>query len=460
MRAQLLHLSGPCRGRTITYAVPRVTVGSDPKCTAYLPDPHVAPQHARIDWIQDGCEFHLCRGEGRVFVNGNEVEEVILENEDELEFGVDGPKARFRIYVPNGAVCKPVRRMVEDARAVGRASGNSAATRSLTRDLFTQATMKLKVGFPLAVLATVGLSWLGAWWITRPSSAERQRTANMVTKEELEALRADQRTQSERLATLARTDATVRRIHEEWSRGVCLVHGVFRLQLADGSWFTMGGSEPYDIEYTGSAFLADAEGDIVTNRHVVVPWESLDEIAPLLEGGATPHFARLTATFPGRSPVDIPQASIRLDPQGMDVAVARLPAAAIAGIPVLPIAKEDRRDHDHAIVVGYPTGLGALLARADTQLVDRLRQQRASMTDAIAALAAADEVNPMINRGGISSIEDRVVTYDAPTTHGGSGGPVFAETGEVIAVNHAIQQGFTGANYGVPIRFARELLPH
>lgn len=82
------------------------------------------------------------------------------------------------------------------------------------------------------------------------------------------------------------------------------------------------------------------------------------------------------------------------------------------------------------------------------------------MSDAIDALSAAGEVSSIITQGSVSSIEDRVVTYDAATTHGGSGGPVFAESGEVIAVNHAIQQGFHGANYGVPIRFARELLPH
>jgi S1-C subfamily serine protease len=81
------------------------------------------------------------------------------------------------------------------------------------------------------------------------------------------------------------------------------------------------------------------------------------------------------------------------------------------------------------------------------------------MTDAIAALATAGQITPIITQGGISEQKEDMIVYDAATTHGGSGGPVFGGSGTVIAVNFAIQPGFTGANYGVPIRFAQELLP-
>ncbi|MFM1870775.1 MAG: hypothetical protein RL398_197, partial [Planctomycetota bacterium] len=111
------------------------------------------------------------------------------------------------------------------------------------------------------------------------------------------------------------------------------------------------------------------------------------------------------------------------------------------------------------IVVGYPTGLSALIARADTALVERLQAQDASMTEAIDALAEADEISPLLTQGVVSEVRADKVTYDAVTTHGGSGGPVFAGNGKVIAVNHAILQNYTGANFGVPVRFAAELLP-
>ena len=41
---------------------------------------------------------------------------------------------------------------------------------------------------------------------------------------------------------------------------------------------------------------------------------------------------------------------------------------------------------------------------------------------------------------------------------GASGGPVFNREGRVVAVNFGILHGFQSANFGVPIRYGRELL--
>ena len=54
MRAQLLFLSGPTRGRTVTYAEPVVAIGSAAECRARLLDHAVAPRHARIEFRDDG----------------------------------------------------------------------------------------------------------------------------------------------------------------------------------------------------------------------------------------------------------------------------------------------------------------------------------------------------------------------------------------------------------------------
>ena len=109
-------------------------------------------------------------------------------------------------------------------------------------------------------------------------------------------------------------------------------------------------------------------------------------------------------------------------------------------------------------MVGYPTGLAALLARASSDTLADLRQNAASTADAIEQLAAARQIKPVITLGVISNTEAHVIAYDAGTTSGGSGGPVFSNKGDVIAVNFAIQRNFAGNNLGVPIRYALELL--
>jgi S1-C subfamily serine protease len=459
MRAQLLHLSGPGRGRTITCESPVVSIGSAPDNVAVFDMPQVAPQHARIDYVESECAFHLRVLAGRVFVNGTEVEEVILQDEDRLEFGVDGPQARFSIYVPIGAACKPVRRMLADARAVGKVSGSVAATRTLTRDLFTQATMKLKVGFPVAVVAIAGLAFAGSWLGSREIESRRQ-SADSVTQAELAEMRERQRVQQEALAKLARQNATIGRIQKELSRGVCLMHGVYRLRQPDQNWLSVNGNDPFEIEYTGSGFLVSRAGHVVTNRHVVAPWLEEDALEPLIAAGARPEFVHLTATFPGRASIDVPMSGIHRRTDDLDVAVVQLDAAAVKDLPVLPMrtAPPDPEDQ-RAIVVGYPAGLAALLARADTGFVDALRQRQASMTDAITELAATNLITPVITQGVLGNVRERLLEYDAATWHGGSGGPVFDGSGQVIGVNYAILPSFSGTSYGVPIRFARELLP-
>lgn len=474
MRAQLLHLSGPLRGRTVTYEARVVRIGSAPDCDAVVEAPGVAGKHVQIEYVPEECQFHLKKRDGQTFVNGTEVEEVILQDGDQLELGSGGPVVRFRIYVPIGAACKPVRRMLTDARDVARVSGGAAATQTLTRDLLTHATPKLKVWFPIAVVGGAFLAgWLGGWIGGRPDGGvtraelealrkqqlEMLQVADTVKREDFEKLRQEQEKQQEDLARLARANATVRRIQKEWSRGVCLLHGIFRLRMPDGEWFQPDG-DPFEVEYTGSGFLVTAAGHVVTNRHVVAPWMEMQPVMRLVERGASPEFVRLTATFPGKAPIDVPVASIARRTDDLDVAVVQLLAESVAGVPLLPLHDGPvEGDDQRAIVVGYPTGLEVLLARADNQLVDELRRESASMTTAIAKLAATGQITPIITQGVVSNVQAQMLVYDASTTHGGSGGPVFDGDGEVIAVNFAILPDFSGANFGVPIRFAQELLP-
>lgn len=92
MRPQLLFLSGPRRGRTDTPSGLVVRIGTAVQ-KAHPPAAvrSVPPQHAEIVFGEAGCAFHLRVGDGEVFVDNQQVQEVILKLDDLIEFGVGGP---------------------------------------------------------------------------------------------------------------------------------------------------------------------------------------------------------------------------------------------------------------------------------------------------------------------------------------------------------------------------------
>jgi serine protease Do len=441
MRAQFVHLSGPRRGRTTTPAQRNVLVGSDPDARVrFAAGAHVAARHAEVAFDEHDCVFRLRALGGPVFVNRREVREVELADGDLREFGVGGPRLRFHAYAPPGAVCKPVRRMLADAGEVAEHAGVFAFTQSFTRDLLTHATWQLKVFFPLAVLAIVALvAWIAGWF-----------GANRPVRRILERERA--------------AAEAVARIHDELARGVCLIHGIVHFVDERGPTprFAQWQGERFEIEYTGSGFLVDrAHGLVMSNRHVLQPWTEDSRAQTLLDGGFAPRFAHFTVTFPGKQPVAVDALKVRTRSDELDVAVLEMPTELVADVPELRLStREPTLDRGHRVfVVGYPTGVRALLGKADRELYRRLvTGPDVTMTAIVDGLAQADFIRPLVTQGALADVTPSSLVYDAETTSGGSGGPVLTDDGSVIGVNYAILRDFNGSNFGVPARFAAELL--
>ena len=120
----------------------------------------------------------------------------------------------------------------------------------------------------------------------------------------------------------------------------------------------------------------------------------------------------------------------------------------------LPIPRRER-----VVLFGYPTGLNAMLARAEPELVSEVVSAATNTKELIAELAKRRAISPIITQGALNEVRERRLVYDAETTSGGSGGPVFGPDGSVVGVNFAVTRDFDGSNFGVPIRFARALLP-
>ena len=208
------------------------------------------------------------------------------------------------------------------------------------------------------------------------------------------------------------------------------------------------------IRVSGTGFIA-ADGVVATNRHVLQPWFEDDEDATLIRAGLHPRVEKILAFFPDRrDPIPLHDVSVSRD---TDLAVAHFVAPKDGDFHPIPLANSDATAGDPVVVVGYPLGVSAMLAKSPPKLYKRL----ASSRDTIAVaneLAAHSLIRPSATYGHLGDVVGEKLIYDAPTAQGGSGGPVFNGRGQVIAINAAYIDGFTGGTIGITVQKLKPLL--
>lgn len=207
----------------------------------------------------------------------------------------------------------------------------------------------------------------------------------------------------------------------------------------------------------GTGFLASRSGRVVTNRHVVEPWWRDSDSVALRSRGLVPRLVSLRAWFPGM--VEPAPLSVGAVSPKADVAVA---VASLAGRRIRPLPVELReipRPGQAVVLLGYPTALDGLLARLpDEEAAEVVVAAAADPSKVVAELARRGKIRPLATQGHLGDVLVDQLVYDAATTLGGSGGPLFSARGRVVGVNAAVMEGFAGANFGVPVRFAMDLL--
>jgi len=206
---------------------------------------------------------------------------------------------------------------------------------------------------------------------------------------------------------------------------------------------------------SGTGFVV-ADGLIATNRHVVQPWYEDPDDEARINGGAKPRIEKMVAFFPSMAK-SVTLFDVQVSPD-QDLAVARFtPTELMKKIHPIALAPEKPNAGDPVVVVGYPLGVSAMLAKSPSNVFSRL----ASKKDAIeiaSDLAQHDLIRPSSTCGHVSDIVGEKLIYDAPTAQGGSGGPVFNSNGEAIAVNAAYIDGFTGGTIGITTESLKPLL--
>ena len=210
---------------------------------------------------------------------------------------------------------------------------------------------------------------------------------------------------------------------------------------------------------SGTGFLVGSRL-LATNRHVAEPWYGDEEAQRLIDRGATGMLESLVVFFPGSpTPVTLSPASVS---KTSDLAVLRLEDAdadsnMVRGLPFLPLAKSPGSPGQLVTVIGYPMGIAGMVAKSPSGIYERLAYRHNDIS-AASELAALSLIRPSTTCGHLGDVVGDKLIYDAPTAHGGSGGPVFNTRGEVIGVNSAYMDGFTGGTLGVSVDALRPLL--
>ena len=220
---------------------------------------------------------------------------------------------------------------------------------------------------------------------------------------------------------------------------------------------TEGTGPLLQVDVFGTGFLVSRDGRLLTNHHVAEPWWNNDELKPLVDHGASAFAASYTAYFPGAAGI-----TAKLDriSAKADVATLKLEASAPPHAALLELddRKEASVSGDPVVLIGYPTGIDGILARAGSDTTQKLVENAHEVSQIVSQLAAQHLIRPTTTQGHIGDVLTDKIVYDAATTSGGSGGPLFNREGKVIGVNFAILTDFGGSNLAVPVRYADELV--
>lgn len=226
------------------------------------------------------------------------------------------------------------------------------------------------------------------------------------------------------------------------------------------------GEAPVSVEGTGPVVYLRSSGtgfvvrvgEMVTNRHVAEPWWEDESVRPFIASGYRPVRVHFRAFFPGVKEA-VPLRIHRLSDKA-DVALLRFDRREIK-VPILDLDRTPKGAMvgKPVILIGYPAGIEALLARVDPATLKKITDIPGKKVNEITTeLSQHGLIRPLTTWGHLSDVQSHQVTYDALTTSGGSGSPIFNTQGKVIGINQAMLESFSGSNFGIPISFALELM--
>jgi S1-C subfamily serine protease len=208
---------------------------------------------------------------------------------------------------------------------------------------------------------------------------------------------------------------TVRDIYASEGRGVAFISAE-GVSSEESSPF----GTPQEGSATGSGFVVDKDGTILTNAHVVAGADSVS--VSFQEGGE-----------------EIP-AEVKGVDTSTDLAALKINPSEVDNLQVLPLGDSSKAEvGDPVVAIGNPFGYSRTVT---TGIVSGLQRE-------------------IIAPNGFQI--DNVIQTDASINPGNSGGPLLDSSGRVIGINSQIAtgggQGSVGIGFAVPVNTAKKLLP-
>ena len=513
MAGIIVHIEVGSEKSTEVFSQERLTIGSDETCDLQIQTTEVQAPSVWFELEDTEGIFRLTKfaPELTLTLNGQPIRRYVgvtdgdvmrIENTD-ISFSFFAPSQKPSLIRTNRDlphIAQFIESAALDAATSPKRDDAKAFLREFSRELMREVSWTTKaIILVLAVGFITGVLYLG-YAVSRELRENReqaQRQSNIIEKlEEQLGVTNNQLGDLEKAnSDIIKTVSLAQNLRVDYGSGVCLIVGVYDLvDRSNGRVLrypdpqslrpnpyepaateesgpqntpstqqgltTEGNGSPVEYDFIGTGFHAGG-GFIVTNKHVLQPWTEDDLVKQMMkDSNGRARIKRLVIYFPNY-PQPFPLKVRELGGKE-DVAVASIDTTQLpADVPTPPLETDTDASTIGKTVVtmGYPSGPDRLLAMVDDDEAKSINQRFGnSRQNLINFLAQSRKIVPLTTQGAITDLDAKRIVHDAKTAEGGSGAPLFGQTGKVIGVNFGVFTENTAANMAVPIRFAIDLL--
>ena len=513
MAGIIVHIEVGSEKSTEVFSQDRLSVGSDETCDLQIQTAQIPPSGRWFELEDSEGVFRLINfaPELTLSMNGAPVRRYIAISDGDV-LKIEDTDITFSFFAPSQkpSLIKTNRELPHVAQFIESAALDAATSpkrddakaflREFTRELAREISWTTKaIVAVLAVGFITGILYIG-YAVSRELRENREqaeRQNNIIQKlEEQLGVTNNQLGDLEKVnSDIIKTVSLAQNLRVDYGSGVCLIVGVYDLvdrnngrvlrypdpqslrpnpyepqsteeagpqntPAAQQGLTTEGNGSPVEYDFIGTGFHVGG-GFIVTNKHVLQPWTEDDLVKQMLrDSNGRARIKRLVIYFPNY-PQPFPLKVRELGGRE-DVAIASIDAASMpTDIPALPLEEDltAATIGKTVVTMGYPSGPDRLLAMVDDDEAKSINSRFGnSRQNLINFLAQSRKIVPLTTQGAITDLDARRIVHDAKTAEGGSGAPLFGQTGKVIGVNFGVFTENTAANMAVPVQFAIDLL--